>query len=90
MQKCGRIAHKLKRIMMKPPNRQFKDEEVLIHAERFVNEFGLNNALMLSQAIQGIFLALYKDKMSEKEIDDFLTKANKASKELAKALKTKG
>ena len=56
---------------MKPPDRQFKDEEVLIHAERFVNEFGLNNALMLSQAIQGIFLALYKDKMSEKEIDDF-------------------
>ena len=45
---------------------------------------------MLSQAIQGIFLALYKDKMSEKEIDDFLAKANKASKELAKALKTKG
>lgn len=75
---------------MKPPDRQFKDEEVLIHAERFVNEFGLNNALMLSQAIQGIFLALYKDKMSEKEIDDFLAKANKASKELAKALKTKG
>ena len=55
MQKCAKIAHKLERIMMKPPDRQFKDEEVLIHAERFVNEFGLNNALMLSQAIQGIF-----------------------------------
>ena len=57
MQKCGKIAHKLERITMKPPDRQFKDEEVLIHAERFVNEFGPNNALMLSQAIQGIFFS---------------------------------
>ena len=52
---------------MKPLNRQFKDEEVLIHAERFINDFGLNNAIMLSQAIQGVFLALYKDKMSEQK-----------------------
>lgn len=74
---------------MKPLDRQFKDEEVFIHAERFINDFGFNNALMLSQAITGVFLAVYKDKMSVKEVDDFLAKANKASKEIAEVLKKK-